>query len=234
MHERTCLDCGVGLTKKPGPGRWPHRCHECRARKLTPEERSELARRAVLARHARGRTFDRVCEGCEAEFLAATPKARYCSQRCRGQASYLRKKATPEAWEQYLADCRKRYVPKGRPPGPAPKQVTCGVDGCDAKHLARGMCRKHYRAWQYEQDGDKRNPETVIGGMASLFGAYFPKPKPIKVRLTVGVMAYCPWCAATLAATSPTDRYCRGCGTTVVLNEEEVSWVISERRSTAA
>jgi hypothetical protein len=108
------------------------------------------------------------------------------------------------------------------------------VDGCEQKHLARGMCRKHYRAWQYANSGDQKNPIQIIGGMASLFGAYFPKPKPIKVRVPVGVMAYCPWCDAVMGAISGGRRFCRNCGTTVVLNPEEVSWVISEKRSIEA
>lgn len=111
---------------------------------------------------------------------------------------------------------------------------SCEMPDCGAKHLARGMCRQHYRKWQYDRDGDKRNPVTVIGGMASLFGAYFPKPKPIKVRVTVGAMAHCPWCDSLMAATSPTHRFCRHCGTTAELNEEEVEWVTSERRLTRA
>lgn len=111
---------------------------------------------------------------------------------------------------------------------------TCETTGCERKHAARGMCNVHYKRWRREQGLDSTNPVAIIGGLASLHGAYFPKPKPIKVRITVGVIAQCPWCDNLMGATDPIHRACRSCGTTVVLNAEEVSWVIYEKRSIAA
>lgn len=71
-------------------------------------------------------------------------------------------------------------------------------------------------------------------GMASLHGALFPKPKPIKGRVTIGFMASCPWCDTWMGCTGEAARFCRHCGTTVQLNPEELAWVISEAHSTAA
>lgn len=171
---------------------------------------------------------DRTCPQCATEFAATGPRV-YCSNRCKEAAKYERIRNDPEKWSEELARCRARYVPK--PPRPI---RLCDEPGCAGKHLARGLCSKHYRRWQWEQGNEARNPTTVVGAMASLFGAYFPKPKMIKVRATVGVMAHCPWCDSLMAATSPAGRACRACGTTAVLNEEEVSWVISEARLTRA
>ena len=36
---------------------------------------------------------------------------------------------------------------------------TCSVDGCDRRHLARGMCSSHYCAWHRETNGRKRADE---------------------------------------------------------------------------
>lgn len=169
----------------------------------------------------------RPCAVCEQTFNPDASLQKYCSSRCRERAKYASLKANPERYAAYLARTRTRYTPK--PPRPI---RTCDQAECDGKHLARGMCRKHYRAWQWAQGAESPNPAIIIMGMASLHGALFPKLKPIKVRPAVGVMAHCPWCDSLMGATSPVDRACRSCGTTVVLNEEEVSWAISERRST--
>lgn len=67
--------------------------------------------------------------------------------------------------------------------------------------------------------------------MASLHGSYFPKPKNVVCRVTVGVMTACPRCSAWMAAVNDLDRACGTCGTTLTLNAEEVSWVIYEKRS---
>lgn len=74
----------------------------------------------------------------------------------------------------------------------------------------------------------------TLNGVAWLHGVYAPKVKVVRCRVTVGVLADCPRCDTTMGATSPTDRICPACFTTVRLNEEEVEWVTSEKRSTAA
>lgn len=108
----------------------------------------------------------------------------------------------------------------------------CQVEGCESKHLAKGMCRLHWRRSRYATEG--RNPTTVLFAMVSLRGAHLPTVKPVKARVTVGVMVDCPACPDIMAASDPVRRVCRSCGTTALLNEEEVSWLTSERRSTRA
>lgn len=43
-ESRCCVDCGGPLQKKPGPGRWPNRCGECRLE----YDRAKARRRAHL------------------------------------------------------------------------------------------------------------------------------------------------------------------------------------------
>lgn len=219
MPNRTCERCDTPLLKKPGPGRWPKFCPECRT-----------AREARPSRHKPAPKTTRTCPVCE-ETFEANGTRRYCTRVCLEKAKYQRLRNDPEKWAKQLESLRARYVP--RPPRPSRKP--CAIDDCGYLSWAKGLCGPHYakRRRALGLDGPK-NPITVIGSTASLYGAYFPKPKRIKVRVTVGVMAFCPWCDALMAASSPIDRTCRKCGTTVTLNAEEVSWVISEKRLTAA
>ena len=126
----------------------------------------------------------------------------------------------------------------GREPKPrkvrAPARVRiCDLADCERKHFAKGMCRHHYRRSRYPFES--KNPTVALWSVASLRGAYFPKPKRVTVRVTIGVMVDCPACPnCIMAAPTPTDRFCRNCGTTLKLNPEEVAWLTSERRSTRA
>lgn len=40
-------------------------------------------------------------------------------------------------------------------------QRTCGADGCERKHWARGMCSSHYNAWHREKNGRNRQLFTI-------------------------------------------------------------------------
>ena len=40
---------------------------------------------------------------------------------------------------------------------PQPLERPCSIDGCDAPHEARGMCRKHYHRWYRKQRVADRN-----------------------------------------------------------------------------
>lgn len=119
---------------------------------------------------------------------------------------------------------------------------TCSRPDCVRKHLAGGFCRNHYYKDRRDRGIDDRKnrrvdspPQVaVLTAMASLHGAYFPTPKAVKARVTIGLMVDCPWCPDIMAALNPHDRVCRTCGTTLTLNAEEVEWLTSERRSLRA
>lgn len=64
--ERRCAGCGAVLVKKPGPGRWPHRCDDCR-----PSASEQFV--AVA----------KPCDICRMEFLPQHPTQRYCSRECK-------------------------------------------------------------------------------------------------------------------------------------------------------
>lgn len=116
-----------------------------------------------------------------------------------------------------------------------PPRKPCAVDDCDDRSWARGMCSRHYSKWRREQGlNNPATPVRIIGAIVQRPCDPEPISLRVKVRVTVGPMTHCPGCSRYMTATSPTRRYCLSCGTTAVLNAEEVSWVISEKRSTAA
>ena len=41
-------------------------------------------------------------------------------------------------------------------------RATCTYSGCDAKHHARGLCKKHYRLWRRSQLEDWVGPEGLV------------------------------------------------------------------------
>lgn len=116
-----------------------------------------------------------------------------------------------------------------RQPGPA---RLCEVEGCGDVHLAKGMCRLHYRRSRYRFE--RSCPEVVLKGQVSLYGVRPLRVRNIVCHIAVGVICTCPFCESPMGATSPSKRFCHGCGTTVALNPEEVEWVTFEARSTAA
>lgn len=104
----------------------------------------------------------------------------------------------------------------------------CEHSGCGRPHKAKGYCLMHYKQRRPRSD---RLPTALVGAIAWKHGVYAPKDKVVKCRVTIGVMIICPCCDAVMGATSPVDRICPTCFTTLRLNAEEVSWVIYEARS---
>lgn len=182
----------------------------------------------------------RVC-GLVMEPGAGARERLYCSEPCKNRAKWERRKAVYQAeraagmtprMRAYQTERSRRMGVRPQRTGTLESCRECGgeFEGVLGKRYCTVTCR--------EAAADRRERqraglgETVLSGTASLFGAYAPKAKPIKVRIAVGALAFCPWCDSMLAAASDTHRACRSCGTTAELNEEEVAWAISEAHST--
>lgn len=157
-----------------------------------------------------------------------------CAGGC-GRLLWSGRGALP-AGERTCRECRGRgLAPKpARVRGPGAERL-CGAGDCDRQHYAKGVCRKHHSQNRRAAGlGASKIRSIVLFSMASLYGAAMPKVKPVKCKVTVGLMVECPWCGSFMSGTSSASRYCRACWTTVELNPEEVSWVIYETHSTAA
>lgn len=94
MQDRTCVDCGLVLTKKPGPGRWPKRCPECKVAWRFRYD-NERPRRSGSHRSLGVKT----CAWCGHDFKAQTDRTTFCSRRCAG-SSRAEGTASELRWEQ--------------------------------------------------------------------------------------------------------------------------------------
>lgn len=187
-------------------------------------------------------------DGCRVCGLIMAPGAGsrvrlYCSEPCKNRAKWERRKSVYHAelaagvtprLRKYQNDRYHRMGGRSRYTGTVESCRECAgeFEGMLGKVYCTVTCREA-AADRRERERAGR-AEVLLGATASLFGAYFPKPKKIKAWVTVGVMAICPWCEANMTATSLTNRLCRQCGTTAELNQEEVEWVTSEKRLTKA
>ena len=109
----------------------------------------------------------------------------------------------------------------------------CDIPTCERKHLAKGLCKKHYSARQKRLKPTPTRSTVILDCIASLYGMAQPKVKTVDVWIldNGGATVWCPWCGSTMAFALPEFRFCPMCATTVVLNPEELTWVISERLS---
>ena len=164
VEARTCARCGTAFTSvrshqrfcSADCRRWARRgclgplpeagkCERCavpfevtrRGKRFCSEKcrvRAEKARSRKRYRKDRDPLPRRECQGCGTRFEPTTDWNLYCSDRCK-----------------WRTKSRARYVSTGRPVGPPAKFTRCTVDGCGRKHLARGFCPGHYKAWRRSQ-----------------------------------------------------------------------------------
>lgn len=189
---------------------------------------------------------DRTCGVCGAIYRARGFKQKYCSSGCREKAKYQSVRSDPDRWEQVKSNARARYVPTGRPPGSAPIHVGCAVPGCDRKHCARGLCSKHYYATrrasgETDSKGCTAAPPDLLRALVKRYdesGEFIEEPWVTTARVRVDsslVRASCPCCnRGYMRAVSPESREfwdCGECRARVRLNQEEVEWLASGKRS---
>lgn len=176
----------------------------------------------------------RDCLVCQGGFFPKAIAQIYCSAKCRDRAKYDRIRNDPDKWAAYLAKDREQYVPKVR------VTRTCGVDGCEEKHLARGMCRQHYRRARYREGLDRRKQPTLISALVKRYdeaGEFIEPATSRRVAAEVSptlVFVECPDCGRVMfrIPNAAHDlRDCAACRVRVMLNEEEVEWLTSEARS---
>lgn len=180
-ERRCCVECGLGLVKKPGPGRWPKRCPSCRPRPADRKARANtgscpvcgetLSARRVDAKFCSdeccsafhyaknlGRTPTRIdlrktrCAGCGAEMVGRRSNAKWCSDRCRLRPSEVAKRERTRA---RLADAR------GRPCG------ECGQPfdpvRIHARYCSRDCAQRAYRRGVDWRDKNHRRRATMAG-----------------------------------------------------------------------
>ena len=80
VEARLC-ECGSRIEKKPGRGRWPHRCADCRAPKGSQRY---------------------TCDFCRGEFEAKRSR-RYCAPRCKSKAYHQATVTDGRAAARYAA-----------------------------------------------------------------------------------------------------------------------------------
>lgn len=192
----------------------------------------------------------RPCVICAQEYEPASTNQKYCSDKCRERAKYHSLKSDPDRYAQYLKRMRDRYVPSGKPPGPAPKQRWCGVAGCSERHLAKGMCKKHWRRDRRARGLEGRPKDIqLVGALRKNFDPVtgeLDQDSVTSTKIMVHVvspdfgLALCPECKLPMRFSTPEIPFaymelwsCGRCAVAARLNEEEFAWVISEKRSTA-
>jgi hypothetical protein len=109
---------------------------------------------------------------------------------------------------------------------------SCDVEGCESKHLASGMCKSHYRRkrWAEGKDGSVA-VRLTLGAIVWRHSAFAPESRSLVMTVPFGPIAYCPYCPCVMQCAPNNMRWCGGCGTSLQLNAEEVSWAVSEARS---
>lgn len=150
MDHRTCRDCGVFLTKKPGPGRWPTRCAPCRdvARKMqqkkTRKDHRSGKHRVLGVRR---------CGWCNEPFGWYAGKTKFCSTVCAGKFNQTTGKSCAVPWGQ-CEDCLQWYVRRGnrlhcpRATGQPLRTISCPWCGrtCKQASINQRYCSQQCKA----------------------------------------------------------------------------------------
>src|SRR5215471_13497492 len=81
--------------------------------------------------------------------------ARECSPRCRNGCRNTERKMADEGENAVVGTAQEM-----------PQKTGCRIEGCAGKHLARGLCRKHYSRLRRTGDPESE-PALAIGGQKS-------------------------------------------------------------------
>lgn len=127
MPDRTCVECGSELAKKPGPGRWPKRCDLCRVPRSRPP-RQPCGTWAAYKRHRKA--GEEPCESCKE---ASRQQARQRYKPSVGRRQPLKPCGTTAAYfrhwragESPCDACREAMANRPRPTEDR-VCVSCGV-----------------------------------------------------------------------------------------------------------
>lgn len=179
MHQ--CLECGVELSKLPGPGRWPKRCdaHRTNLRpRLSPDERTERAKRAAerrwntwrespeLREKAAGyarvasakRWGNRATRNCGCGHVVPYYAGRYLNKCddcvglvCKADGCH----ASVPRDRKWCASCKaelRRLAPKDN------FAAECSDPNCARPVRARGVCDMHYKRIMRAEGRMKASP----------------------------------------------------------------------------
>lgn len=171
-EERRCRTCSVLLTKKPGPGRWPHWCEGCRRTAAAKIERVRYESNRIP------RTYS-ACEECGGRVreLNGGRRTRFCyATECRkaAAAAHYRESYTPPAYDKTCETCGTAFVAKNsgrmycsRPCGSRAYAIKRREDGRAGDNTAR---RRALEKGASLSPGRRRNVLVADGYCCRLCG----------------------------------------------------------------
>jgi hypothetical protein len=126
---------------------------------------------------------------------------------------------------------------KKAPQGP---ERRCEIPDCSSKHLARSLCRKHYYQDRYRRGLDRREGPEIVPALLKRYdmaGEFTSEATPRRLLARIAgqlLIPECPDCGRIMVKVPNESldlRDCGQCRVRVLLNDEEVSWLISEEHS---
>lgn len=166
-----------------------------------------------------------------AECGVLTDRPRMCSRRCVERAKARRRTERYRQDPAYASKVLQRHAAwryaQGAQRADAPVPKTCPACGAFFQATYRRVyctptCRA--QAGRAREAGRRECQPLTLLALVSWAGN--THTCSVECRIAIGVLVKCPTCQACMGATSPDQRTCV-CGTTVVLNPEEVAWVCS-------